>query len=195
MTVSGETTAQSTVGIHRLLDEAYAGIEMTPEVQDLKEEMRGDLLARVADLVDSGVAPELAARRAMSELGDIRSSVDEIRSVPGSPWRPARVRPRPAFLVRTILFVAVGLAAAAVVVLGALGWSVALAVPAVAVAVAALAGGAIVADSLRQETTGNYPLPAGRALGFGAASLLTLAGAGVAALFRHGSALPWLIAG
>ena len=195
MTVSGETTAQSTVGIHRLLDEAYAGIEMTPEVQDLKEEMRGDLLARVADLVGDGLAPDAAARRAIAELGDVRPIVEEIRSVPGASWQPARVRPKPGFLVRTILFVAVGLSAAAVVVLGGLGWSAPLTLLGAAVAVAALSGGTIVADSLRQETTGNYPLPPTRALGFGAASTLALAGAGIAALYRHGSALPWFIGG
>ena len=32
--------------LHRLLDEAFAGIEVTPEIQDLKEEIRGNLLAR-----------------------------------------------------------------------------------------------------------------------------------------------------
>jgi hypothetical protein len=80
-------------------------------------------------------------------------------------------------------------------VLGALGWSAPLALLAAAVAVAALAGGAVVGDSLRQETTANYPLPAPRALGFGAASTLALAGAGIAALYRHGSALPWFIGG
>ena len=33
--------------IHRYLDEAFAGIAMTPEIQDLKEEIRGNLAARV----------------------------------------------------------------------------------------------------------------------------------------------------
>ena len=45
----------------------------------------------------------------------------------------------------------------------------------------AVAGGVIVADALRQETTTNYPLPSGRAVGYGAATALGLAGAGCVA--------------
>ena len=33
--------------IHRLLDEAFQGIDMTPDAQDLKEEVRANLVARV----------------------------------------------------------------------------------------------------------------------------------------------------
>ena len=42
---------------------------MTPDAQDLKEEVRANLVARVDELEAAGVAPE-AARRAIAELGD-----------------------------------------------------------------------------------------------------------------------------
>ncbi len=36
--------------IHRLLDEAFTGVVMTPELQDLKEELRGNLASVVGTL-------------------------------------------------------------------------------------------------------------------------------------------------
>ncbi|WP_454860313.1 permease prefix domain 1-containing protein [Promicromonospora soli] len=63
--------------VHRLLDEAFADVEMTPEIQDLKEEIRANLLDRVAELTTDGVAPDEAARRAIDELGDVRALVEE----------------------------------------------------------------------------------------------------------------------
>ncbi|MGI5188373.1 permease prefix domain 1-containing protein [Promicromonospora sp. CA-289599] len=63
--------------VHRLLDEAFAGIPGTPDVQDLKEEIRANLLDRVAELTAGGVAPDEAARRAVDELGDVRALVEE----------------------------------------------------------------------------------------------------------------------
>ena len=52
--------------IHRLLDEAFAGVEMTAEVQDLKEEMRGNLGVRVSELERQGAPGDQAARRAIA---------------------------------------------------------------------------------------------------------------------------------
>jgi hypothetical protein len=43
--------------IHRLLDEAFAGIEMTPAAQDLKEEIRANLAAQVDELVAARLRP------------------------------------------------------------------------------------------------------------------------------------------
>ena len=51
--------------IHRLLDGAFAGIEMTPDAQDLKEEIRANLVARVDELESSGVPSSDAAARAL----------------------------------------------------------------------------------------------------------------------------------
>ena len=71
--------------IHRLLDEAFAGIEMTPDAQDLKEEVRANLVARTAELEAAGRSSADAARQAIAELGDVRDLLD------GAPTR-ARAR-------------------------------------------------------------------------------------------------------
>jgi hypothetical protein len=183
--------------IHRLLDEAFAGVEVTADVQDLKEEMRANLAVRVTELERDGVPAEMAARRAIAELGDIGSIVDDIQAPAGrmAPWERNRVRPRPAFVTRTVVLSIVGVAGLAVVVVPSLGASVPLAWQLVAAAGVALIAGVIVADSLRQETTTNYPVPVARALGYGAAAVLTLAGAGFAALRLRDAPLPWLVGG
>ncbi|GAA1760327.1 permease prefix domain 1-containing protein [Luedemannella helvata] len=181
--------------IHRLLDAAFAGIDMTPETQDLKEEMRANLVARVAEFTDSGVGPAEAARRAIDELGDVRSVVDEtataFATVPA--WVRHRVRPRPAYVVRTVVVSLMAAGALAVAALPFFGVDMALALPLAAVAVLAVACGAIVADALRQETTTSYPLPARRAGGFGVATALTLAGVGTGLLCLRGLPLGWLV--
>jgi hypothetical protein len=183
--------------IHRLLDEAFAGIEMTADVQDLKEEMRADLEVRVADLESTGLAPDAAAHRAVDDLGDIRSIVDEVRAAGGggSPWTRMRVRPRPAFVVRTVLLSVLAAAALAVVVLGVLDRGVTLAGAGIALAVLAIAGVVVVADSLRQETTQSYPAPRGRALGYGIAAGVGIAGAGLAAWYVREPDIAYLVAG
>jgi hypothetical protein len=66
--------------VHRLLDEAFAGLPATPDVQDLKEEIRANLLDRVAELTAGGVGPDEAAQRAVDELGDVRVLVEEVSS-------------------------------------------------------------------------------------------------------------------
>nr|BFF20110.1 hypothetical protein GCM10025730_36310 [Promicromonospora thailandica] len=65
------------ISVHRLLDDAFAGIAVTPDVQDLKEEIRANLLDRVAELTAAGVAPDDAAQRAVDELGDVRALVTD----------------------------------------------------------------------------------------------------------------------
>jgi hypothetical protein len=185
----------SSLEIHRLLDEAFAGIDMTPEVQDLKEEMRGNLVARVADLEASGVAPGHAAQRAVAELGDVRSIVDDTsRETPASPRRRNKVRPRPGYVVRTVVVSLLGVAALAVLAL--MVWksqgSAQIAASALATA---LAGGFIVGDALTQETTTNYPTSRPRAAGYGLAAGLALAGLCIGAGYLPDHGLPWLVAG
>jgi hypothetical protein len=183
--------------IHRLLDEAFAGIEVTPEIQDLKEEMRANLVARTAELEGQGLAPAEAARRAMAELGDVRAVVEDVEPASaGAPdWLRHRVRPRPRYVLRTVLLAALGVLALVPLALPAFDIAVSRAGQLAAVAVAALLGGVIVADALRQETTTNYPVPRGRAVGYGAAATVGLAGVGAGALYWRGLALPWLAAG
>ena len=78
--------------VHRLLDEAFSGLPATPDVQDLKEEIRANLLDRVAELTAAGVAPDEAARRAVAELGDVRALVEEA-SGPTADARPDGAAP------------------------------------------------------------------------------------------------------
>ncbi|MFD0821311.1 permease prefix domain 1-containing protein, partial [Micromonospora zhanjiangensis] len=117
MTIPHDTTRGGyDMHVHRLLDEAFAGVEMDQDRQDLKEEMRANLVARVAELTAAGVPPERAARQAVQELGDVRDILDGLPPTPDAAtaaWLSERVRPAPAFLVRTVLLSAlavVGLA-------------------------------------------------------------------------------------
>jgi len=180
--------------VHRLLDEAFAGLELTPEVQDLKEEIRANLEARTAELQAGGASAEAAARQAFDELGDVRALAADAASGGAPADRPRsaaqrhaqdelvhRVRPRPSFVVGVVLASAVGLAGVLVAALGALG---AAELPASLVvgglAVAAAAVGWVTGSSLVQETTTNHPMPAARAAGYGAGAALVVLGAALA---------------
>jgi hypothetical protein len=190
--------------VHRLLDEAFAGVELTPEVQDLKEEIRDNLLFRVAELEASGVEPTDAARRAMTELGDVRALVDGGPSGPSSGRSESaaevamryRVRPKPGFVVRTVLLSIVAAAALVLLVLGIVG--VLSMGTGVLIGLAALFGlslGVVTADSLRQETTANHPLPVARAVAFGASTGVLLAGLAFTAVVIVRLDLAWIILG
>src|SRR4051794_37545289 len=101
--------------IHRLLDEAFAATTMTPELQDLKEELRGNLAARSAELQAAGKDAASAARTAVAELGDIPELITSVAggadAKPLSPGAAAaeaarlhRVRPKPGFVIRATIF-------------------------------------------------------------------------------------------
>lgn len=198
--------------IHRLLDEAFQGVEMTPDTQDLKEEMRANLVARVEELEGSGVAPAVAAQRAIAELGDVRELVGEADAsappaasgsrVDAEPRRDTaqaaflrhRVRPNSGFVVRTVALSLVAVIALVLLVLGAfavlpiglaglLGLGLAFSVPL----------GVVTADALLQETTTNHPLPAGRAVGFGAATFGVLEALALGAVFAVFLEAVWLV--
>jgi MFS family permease len=189
--------------IHRLLDEAFAGIEMTPDAQDLKEEVRANLVARAAELEASGKTPTDAAQQAIAELGDVRDLLDEPSAAAGgSPVRESaqaaflrhRVRPKAGFVVRTVILSIVAAIALVLLVLGVFGI--------VPVALAGLIGfglafsvplGFVTADSLLQETTTNHPLPRGRAIGFGLATFGVLEALALGAVFAFHLDLVWLV--
>ncbi|MGA5305033.1 permease prefix domain 1-containing protein [Nucisporomicrobium flavum] len=198
MTLPDETPGGAGMHVHRLLDEAFAGVEMGPDQQDLKEEMRGNLVARVAELTATGMAEQAAARRAVDELGDVRGILDATEPQPGpsgAAWQSRRVRPDPAFAVRTVVLSALATAGLVVLALAATLVDMPFAAQVVAVVVVAAAAGAITADALRQETTGNHPMPPARAAGYGAAMLLAVAALGAGWLYLRDAGLPWLIAG
>lgn len=187
--------------LHRLLDEAFASVEMTPDAQDLKEEIRANLTARVAELEAAGRSPAAAARSAVAELGDVGTLLDApATTAPGSPmrWDAAtrryRVRPKPKFVVG---IVAAALAGIIGLLLAALGATDLLPIP-VGVTIALLGIGAtgvawIVGDSLAQETTTNHPMPTPRASGYFLASFLTVYGLGIGGLVALDALPVWAV--
>jgi hypothetical protein len=197
--------------VHRLLDEAFAGIPVTPDAQDLKEEIRANLLDRVAELTAGGVAPDEAARRAVDELGDVRALVEEA-SGPTSDARPAdappaapsaaelaarnRVPREPAYVVVVVL-VSIVLAASVVgTVFAAVGLAhrdIGLPLPTGIALVAGVALGWIVGASLAQETTTNHPMPAGRSALFGVGWGQVLAGCLLAYVHLSGGRHVWFV--
>ena len=171
-----------TSDIHRLLDEAFAGVTMTPELQDLKEELRGNLAARSAELQAKGTDAATAARTAVAELGDIPELIASVgggaEAQPLSPGVAAaeaarlhRVRPKPGFVIRATLFsILIVLSGVALVAIAGhdlgSGFSGAYALAAFfSVLIAAL-----VDDSLRQETAQHFRMPNPRAIGYGLAA-------------------------
>jgi len=186
--------------IHRLLDEAFQGIEMTPDAQDLKEEVRANLVARVDELEAQGVSPADAARRAIAELGDVRALLDE--TTDASPRALAndyaslqqrhRVRPQPAFVARIVAYSAAAAGAITLGVLGAVGVLPLPLGPQIGLfGMASTALGLIVGDSLSQETTTNHPMPQNRAASYALATFLGAYGLGFAGLVASGSFPVW----
>ncbi|MEU3457826.1 permease prefix domain 1-containing protein [Micromonospora sp. NPDC006766] len=198
MIIPNETAGGHGIYVHRLLDEAFTGIEMTPERQDLKEEIRANLVARVAELTATGVAPQAAARQAVEELGAVRGILDGTAPEPedaAPDWLAHRVRPNPMFLVRAVVLSALVTAGLVVLVLAATLLDVPFSGQVAAVAAVVLAAGAVTADALRQETTSNHPMPTGRALGYGLGVVLASAGLGAGWLYLHERGVPWLVGG
>ena len=109
--------------------------------------------------------------------------------------RQHRVRPRPAFVLRTVLLSAAGVTGLAVLALAATAGGVPLGAEAVAASVVAIVAGAVTADSLGQETTSNHPLPAGRAIWYGVGVFLALAGLAAGWLHLRDGAVGWIVAG
>lgn len=187
--------------VHRLLDEAFAGVELTDEVLDLKDEIRANLEARAAELQAAGSSPDDAARRAFDELGDVRALVADATGSSDSASAAAdttagarqsatqrhaqaaarhKVRPKAGFVVGVVLASLVGAGALVVGVLGALVTDLPAAAVLTAVALLALAVGWITGSSLAQETTTNHPLPRARAAWYGVGAGFAVAGAGLA---------------
>ncbi|HEU0206462.1 MAG TPA: permease prefix domain 1-containing protein [Pseudolysinimonas sp.] len=224
------------------MDEAFAGTPSTPETRDLKEEIRANLMARVAELEASGVASQEAAARAFAELGDVRDLLGEsggagnLGASKGSgPWGTAddptglgrtdrtadgearrgaggnpsaagrrgfdyafvagqRVRPKPGFVVRVVAWsmaVALGLAFGGLAAAGLLPLPRGLQF--VFLGVVATGAWLVVGDSLSQETTTNYPMPALRAAGYGLATFLGSYGLGLVGLIVRYALPLWLV--
>lgn len=195
--MTGDTFRPVSGDLHRLLDEAFAGVEMTPDAQDLKEEMRANLVAHVAEFEAAGEAPSAAARRAIAELGDVRALLDTPSGPVGmdAARQRYRVRPTARFVVGTVV---AALAATIGLVIAALGATDVLALPAgvmiALVGISATGVAWIVGDSLAQETTTNHPMPTRRAGGYFLASFLGVYGLGFGGLIALGALPVWVVA-
>jgi MFS family permease len=200
--------------IHRYLDETFADLPRTPENQDLKEEIRGNLAARVAELEATGVKPDAAAAKAIKELGDISDLVDNTSDDPVETMTPRnrtdaamrlmvlnRIKPDPAYVVRTVLLAILLATGVTFLTVGAIlgahhvadTWLV-LGMPTEAVASGAFVG-LIVADALTRETSQHYRMPSRRALGFGLAAFVGLTGLGFVGTWFANPQLWFLILG
>lgn len=178
--------------IHRYLDEAFAGVAMTAELQDLKEEIRSNLLARVAELKVAGVPEGEAVATAVAELGDLGELIgQDTAGVAGDPASPAvvqareysrnRVKPRSGFVIGIVLLSVVALAALLLFVL-VVGTSGGAATAVLAGFSLAVSAGAVVMWSLRQETSQNFPVPPRSALSYGAATAAAVVGLALCSL-------------
>lgn len=200
--------------VHRLLDQAFAGIPMNPERQDLKEELRADLVAQVVELTADGVDPADAARTALAGLGDVRRLVEETtgpltagatgttRGSAGAGHMEAlirehalhRVRPRPAFVVRAVLLGSLALAGLALAAVAIADDGVGRPARILAVLAVSVAVGTLVADALTQETTSAHPMPLLRAVGYGLGVEAGLLAVGLAWQYWPGEDLAWVAA-
>ncbi|TAM71134.1 MAG: hypothetical protein EPN48_02725 [Microbacteriaceae bacterium] len=210
------------MNIHRYLDEAFGAITMTLELQDLKEELRSNLSARVSELIASGTDAPAAATRAIDELGDIRELIAEVddtarrdagqhigeRAVSAArtssdthasarmqeAYRVYRVRPKPAFVVGIVIAAIATAVGLLLATLGAIGL---LALPAgVIILMAGIAATGVawmVGLSLTQETTTNHPVPGNRAGGYFWATLLAIFGLELGALIALGVIAVWAV--
>lgn len=184
--------------LHRLLDEAFDGVEMTPAARDLKEEVRANLSAQVDDLVARGSSPDDAVRRAFADLGDVRALLDDDTDSPDGGYIALaarnRVRPRPGFVVRTVVLSLFALAA--LIGIGLLFTPLFPLTPAALLtlgAVVALALGAVTGDALGQETTVHHPMPPARAWGYGLATTGTLLALAMGGAFATTTDQLWLV--
>ena len=193
--------------IHRLLDEAFVGVTMTPDLQDLKEELRGNLTARADELQAKGLDASRAAAKSVAEA-DIPELIAGVDADPARATTPGaqaaeaarlhRVRPKPGFVVRACVLAVVLLAFLFHIVYdlvsqsrGASSLDVQLWTIGFGVAVALL-----VADSLHQETSAHYPMPLPRSIRWGLVSGILGTGLGYIAIFLwHPQALGVIAAG
>ena len=192
-----------TSDIHRLLDEAFAGVEMTPDAQDLKEEVRANLVARVDELESSGRSSSDAARQAIAELGDVRELLDGPGTTADRTPAPDsyaamqlrhHVRPKVGFVVRVVVWSLAFIVGMTLAILGATGVLPLPIGPIIGLMGFASTGlGLVVGDSLSQETTTNHPMPPNRAGGYFLATLLASYGLGFAGLVALGALPMWCV--
>jgi len=62
----------------QFVDSLFKGYEETAALTDFKEELLGNLNAKIEDLVKKGMEPEAAFAKASAELGDVSALADEL---------------------------------------------------------------------------------------------------------------------
>ncbi|MWB99061.1 permease prefix domain 1-containing protein [Agromyces seonyuensis] len=193
--MNASDAARSTGDLHRRLDDLFAGVPMTADTQDLKEEIRANLIARVAELESEGRSPAESVSRAFAELGDVHELLGEPAAAqpPVPEYLRNRVRPSGAFVVRTVLCSIVAAAALVLLIVGL--------TPALPLVVGVLIGlavvwgagiGIVTGDALAQETASDYPMPRGRAAQYGAATGILLAGLALVPVVIVSLPLAWV---
>jgi hypothetical protein len=176
-----------TSDIHRLLDEAFLGIVMTPDLQDFKEELRGNLASRSAELQQKGMDAAAASRAALAEVGDVAELIAGVEAdgpLPAQSGSPAarlhRVQPNQWFVVRASIYSALILASALHTVFDVVDRPLQTQPYLIVIGVLLVA---LVADSLSQETARHYAMPLPRGIRWGVASGLLGTGVGYGVLF------------
>ncbi|MDM4762749.1 permease prefix domain 1-containing protein [Galbitalea sp. SE-J8] len=172
--------------------ELFARYEPTAELDDFREEVLGNLRARIAQLTDEGVAAAEAARRAQTELGDIdevarEMSRERVLDVYSHLYLRERVRPSTGRVTALVLLsVVIALGAAGLTFAGVARATGAGAHPTIAIVsglVAAIAVGGVVLVGTTTETSTLYPLPIGRGALYGLAAAALAGGVVVGAAF------------
>ena len=64
------------IDLQKYVDELFRHQHLTPEVQDLKEEILSNMLAKQDDLIAQGFSAESAAKKAKESLSDIDYLID-----------------------------------------------------------------------------------------------------------------------
>jgi len=168
--------------IQRYLEEVFAGVVMSADFQDLKEELRAKLLVRVDELRDQGMAADASVQVAISDLGGLDGLIGAGQAAtPGVPAGHAqatggnKIGPKPGFVLGMVVMSVIFLASVLLfaVALGSQG----SAAPAVLAGfAAAVLAGVITALSMRQETSRNHPVTVRRAVSYGTSSMAAVAG-------------------
>ena len=167
------------------VDRLFSGYENTPEIQDFKEEIVGNLRERIKELVSKGMDGGMAFSQATAELGDITSIADDMgkrkrNEVIGQMY----IKTKTPLAKKT----AVGLTIASGLLLLAVGLGLVaffgetsrIGLSYVAATLLSVACGMYTYFGLTQETATHYAMKDGRALIYGVAVICACLGAGSA---------------
>jgi MFS family permease len=167
------------------VDRLFADFENTPELQDFKEEITGNLKERIKEFIMKGHDEEKAFEQATAELGDITAIADDVgkkkrNETIGQMYIGMKVpltkRTAAGITVASgLLLFAVGL-----LLITFFGNKDNALVSYISAAALAVACGLYTYFGLTQETAAHYPMKNGRALAYGMVCLMGVLGAALA---------------